>query len=92
MVLTSQIRFKIYIGSHFVFRNVGVKVILIVMGALGTVPRRLPEYLRMIGVSTRVEMIQKTSLLGSARILRKVMKLNCKRIFIFLEILNTGFP
>ena len=52
--------------------NIRAKVILEVMSALGTVPRRLPEYLRMTGVGTSVERIQKTALLVSGRILRKV--------------------
>ena len=45
--------------------------------ALGTVPKRLPEYLKMTGLGTPVEVIKRTTLLGSARILRRVMeKLN----------------
>jgi len=31
-----------------------------VIGVLGTVPRRLPKYLRMIGVGMSMEMFQKT--------------------------------
>ena len=38
-----------------------------VMGAKGTVPKRLPQYLRMTRVGTLGKMIQKTALLGSAR-------------------------
>ena len=40
--------------------NIRARVIPIVIGALGTVPRRLPEYLRMIGVGVSVEMNKKT--------------------------------
>ena len=48
------------------------KVIPIVVGALGTIPMRLKENLRAIGVDTSTELIQRSALLGSARILRKV--------------------
>ena len=41
----------------------------------GTDPRSLPEYLKMVGVGTSVEMVKKTALLGSARILKKVKEL-----------------
>ena len=54
--------------------NIRAKVIPEVMSALGTVSKRLPEYLRMTGVGTSVERIQRTALLGSGRILRKVME------------------
>ena len=54
--------------------NLKVKVIPIVVGALGSVTERLNEYLSEMGVTTRVELIQKSALLGSARILRKVLE------------------
>lgn len=54
--------------------NLKVKVIPIVVGALGSVTERLTEYLSEMGVTTRVELIQKSALLGSARILRKVLE------------------
>ena len=41
------------------------------MGALGAVPLRLKGNLKDIGVDTLVTLIQKSALLGSARILRK---------------------
>ena len=53
--------------------KVKAKVIPVVIGALGTVPKRLVGSLKEIGVSTRVELIQKSVLLGTARILRKVL-------------------
>jgi len=51
------------------------KVIPIVVGALGTIPLSLEEYLRTIGVDTSIELIQRCTLLGSARILRKVLEM-----------------
>ena len=55
--------------------GVRTKVIPIVMGALmGTIPLRLKENLRTIGVHTSIELIQRCALFGSSRILRKVLK------------------
>ena len=44
-------------------------------GVLGTIPLRLKENLRNIGVDTSIELIQRSVLLGSARILRKVLEM-----------------
>ena len=46
-----------------------------VLGALGTVPLRLKDNLKDIGVDTSINLIQKSALLGSARILRKVLEM-----------------
>ena len=53
--------------------EVKTKVVPIVLGALGTVPLRLKGNLKDIGVDTSITLIQKCTLLGSARILRKVL-------------------
>ena len=50
-------------------------MIPIVVGALGTIPLRLKENLWTIGVDTSIEVIQRSVLLGSARILRKVLEM-----------------
>ena len=55
--------------------GVRTKVIPIVVGKLGTIPLRLKENLRTIDVKTSIELIQRCALLGSARILRKVLKM-----------------
>ena len=55
--------------------GVRTKVIPIVVGALGTIPLRLKENLRTIGVDTSIELIQRSVLLGSARILTKVLEM-----------------
>ena len=55
--------------------GVRTKVIPIVVRVLGTIPLRLKENLRTIGVDTSIELIQKSVLLGSARILRKVLEM-----------------
>ena len=51
--------------------QVKVKVIVpVVVGALGT-----EKHLKEIGTSVRVELLQKAALLGTARILRKTLKI-----------------
>ena len=52
-----------------------VMVVPIVIGALGAVSVNFKEYMRRIGVKVRLEAIQKTALLGTAKILRKVLSL-----------------
>ena len=58
--------------------GVGTKVIPIVVGALGTMPLRLKENLRTMGVDTSIQLIQRCALLGSARILRKVLDMETR--------------
>ena len=48
-------------------------VVLIVIRALGAVSVNFEEYMKRIGV--RLEAIQKTALLGTAKILKKVLSL-----------------
>ena len=55
--------------------EVKTKVVPIVLGALGTVPLRLKGNLKGIGVDTSITLIQTSALLGSARILRKVLEM-----------------
>ena len=54
--------------------NMKVKVIPIVVGALGTVPKGLERGLESLEIRGRIETIQNTALLQSARILRRVME------------------
>lgn len=56
--------------------DVKTTVIPIVIGALGTVTPRLRAYLALLEVDISFETIQKASLLGSARILRKVLEID----------------
>ena len=46
----------------------------IVIGALGTIPKTLPERLKDIGIRTNISEIQKTVIFNTARILRKVLE------------------
>ena len=56
-----------------VWRMRKVIVVPVVIGALGAVSVNFKEYMRQIGVNVRLEIIQKTALLGTAKILRKVL-------------------
>ena len=58
-----------------VWRVRKVIVVPVVIGALGAVSVNFKEYMKRIGVNVRLEVIQKTALLGTAKILRKVLSL-----------------
>ena len=55
--------------------SVQTTVIPIIVGASGTITDRLTSFLAMVGVSLSFETIQKSALLGSAHILRKVLEI-----------------
>ena len=44
------------------------------VGALGAVTPNLSKHLDAIGVTTRIELLQKAALLGTARLLRRVLE------------------
>ena len=50
-------------------------VVPIVVGALGTIPCRLSSYLALLDINLSIETIQKSAILGSARILRQVLEI-----------------
>ena len=52
--------------------NVKVKIIPLVVGSLGAIPKQFCNRLKQIGITVRIGQVQKTVLLGLARILRKV--------------------
>ena len=52
-----------------------VKVIPVVIGALGAISDKFDKHTKEIGVQIRLQVIQKTALLGTARILRNVLSL-----------------
>ena len=45
------------------------------IGALGTVPKRLPRYLKELGIPDVIGSMQMTVLLGATRILKNVLSL-----------------
>ena len=55
--------------------NMKVKVIPIIIGTLGTTPREVKKRLEVIGIETRVKELQKTVIIHSARIFRKVLEI-----------------
>ena len=59
------------IGRLWVIRH--LEVVLIVVGTLGVVSNSLDAWLEKLGVMIRIELLQKTALLGTARILRKLL-------------------
>ena len=54
--------------------NVKVKIIPLVVGSLGTISKQFSNRLKQIGIIAGAAQVQKTVLLGTARILRKVLK------------------
>ena len=55
--------------------NVKVKIIPLVVGSLGAIPKQCGNRLKQIGITTGTAQVQKTVLLGTARILRKVFEI-----------------
>ena len=55
--------------------NVKVKIIPLVVGSLGGIPKQFGNRLKEIGITVGTTQVQKTALLGTARILRKVLEI-----------------
>ena len=55
--------------------NVKVKIIPLVVGSLGAIPKQFGNRLKQIGITAGTAQVQKTVLLGTARILRKVLEI-----------------
>ena len=56
-------------------RDMKVTIVPIVIGALGTITKGLLKGLEDLEVGGQVEIIQMTALLGTARILRRVLEI-----------------
>ena len=54
--------------------NVKVKIIPLVVSPLGAMPKQFGNRLKQIGITARAAQVQKAAVLGSARILRKVLE------------------
>ena len=54
--------------------RVKCRVVPVVVGALGTIPTRLSAHLKMLDINLSIKTIQKSAILGTARILRKVLE------------------
>ena len=55
--------------------NIKVKIIPLVVGSLGAIPKQFGNRLKQIGITAGTAQVQKTVLPGTARILRKVLKI-----------------
>ena len=55
--------------------NVKVKIIPLVVGSLDAIPKQFGNRLKQIGITVGTAQVQKTVLLGTARILRKVLEI-----------------
>ena len=51
-----------------------VIVVPVVIGALGSITKKLNEWLEKLELAVNIVLLQKTTLLGTARILRKVLE------------------
>ena len=55
--------------------NVKVKIIPLVVGSLGAISKQFGNRLKQIGITVGTAEVQKTVLLGTAKILRKVLEI-----------------
>ena len=55
--------------------NGRVKIIPLVMGSLGAVPKQFDKRLKETGITAEIAQVQRTVLSGAARILRKVLEI-----------------
>ena len=55
--------------------DVKVKIIPLVIGSLGAIPKQFGNRLKQIGITAGTAQVQKTVLLGTARILTKVLEI-----------------
>ena len=52
-----------------------MKIISLGVGSLGALPKQFGNRLKQIGITAETVQVQKTVLLGTARILRKVLQI-----------------
>ena len=52
-----------------------MKIIPLVVGSLGAIPKHFGNRLQQIGITAGTAQVQKTVLLGTGRILRKVLEI-----------------
>ena len=55
--------------------NVKVKIMPLVVGSLGAIPKQFGNRLKQIGITVGTAQVQKTVLPGTIRILRKVIEI-----------------
>ena len=52
-----------------------MKIVLLVEASLGVIPKQFSNRLKQIGITVGTAQVQKAALLGTARILRKVLQI-----------------
>ena len=63
-----------------------VEVVPVVVGVLGSVTKKLGQWIKKLGIRVRIGLLQKTTLLGTTRMLRRVLdfkvsgQLACSRL------------
>ena len=62
----------------------------VVVGSPSMVTKNLAKHLGKIGIPTKIELLQKAALLGSARLLRNVLEAESCEIQPDLSVLNNG--
>ena len=60
------------------WRMKDVEVIPVLIGALGAVTKQFKKWIQKLDLEIEVEMLQKPCLLGTARIIRKVLDMKLK--------------
>ena len=55
--------------------NVKVKIIPLVVGSLGAIPKQFGNRFKQIGITVGTAQVRKTVLLGTARILKKLLEI-----------------
>ena len=55
--------------------NVKVKIIPLVVGSLGAIPKQFGNRLKQIGITAGTAQVQKTVLPGTTRMLRKILEI-----------------
>ena len=51
------------------------QVVLVVIGVIGSVTKEVDRWIEKLGITYNVGVLQKTALLGTARILRKILEM-----------------
>ena len=51
-----------------------IEVVPVVIGALGSVSKKFEQWMKKIGITVKVEQVQVTTLLETARILRRLLE------------------
>ena len=50
-----------------------IPAVVVVVGALGTITTKFEKYIESLGIEIKIEHVQKSALLGTVRIIRKVL-------------------